>query len=269
MAVCSASAYWMASSSGWTWPASMPAYAARSKPRCHQSSAAAALTLGELERVLVLGSRLPGVSLRSTLAPGTRAGGSVLVLQAAHTLAGGSWGWDNRLPDSLGPWQGIAQARLNQPLGRGELVYFYGAGDANPARMPPSEPRGEAWVGGGLIVPLGHDGLTLNAELTGSDTRSPGNLFIPATRSLFHRAVLRASYPLVLSRSRELSLAAALEATRQTTRIPAFGVDLNQEPPARAAIRRRRQHGHRRDRAPARRPVAEPRPERLGRAHVG
>jgi hemolysin activation/secretion protein len=184
------------------------------------------LTSADMERVLTLAGRVPGLTLRSTLAAGTRAGGSVLVLEADHELVMGSYSLDNRLSDTLGPWQATLQARLNQPLGYGEQAYVYVGGQPNPVRMLRSDATRRV-AGGGVIVPLGYDGLSLNLEYTWSDTKSPGSAFVPETQSRFERTTLRLSYPLVLTREREVTVTGTLDASSQSNTAPAFAFRFN------------------------------------------
>nr|WP_240980228.1 ShlB/FhaC/HecB family hemolysin secretion/activation protein [Ramlibacter agri] len=181
-----------------------------------------------VERALTLAGRAPGVTLRSTLAPGTRAGGSVLVLEGEHALVAGSYAADSRLSEALGPWQGTIQLRANQPLGHGEQAYVYVSGDPNPGRMLRSEARRRV-AGGGVIVPIGPDGLAFNAEYTWSDTKNPGSFYVPPTQSGFERASLRLSYPLLLTRDSEVTLTGSFDASSQWTQVPLFDLTLNQD----------------------------------------
>lgn len=184
------------------------------------------LTSEAMERVLTLAGRVPGLALRSTLAAGTRAGGSVLVLEADYELVTGSYGVDNRLSDSLGPWQATLQGRLNQPLGQGEQLYVYVGGHPNPVRMLRSDARRRV-AGAGVIVPIAHDGLALNFEHTWSDTKTPASTFVPPTQSRFERSTLRLSYPLVLAREREVTVTGTLDASSQSNAAPLFGFVFN------------------------------------------
>lgn len=182
----------------------------------------------DLERLLTLAGRSPGAALRSTLAPGTRAGASVLVIEGTFERVTGSWGVDNRLSQALGPWQGTIQLRLNQPTGHGEQAYAYVAGHPNPGRMFAGDAARRV-AGAGVILPVGRDGFALNGEYTWSDTNSPGVAFVPATRSRFERFALRATHPLVLRRAQEVTLTGALEASSQATAAPDFGLVLNED----------------------------------------
>lgn len=182
----------------------------------------------ELERALTLAGRVPGLSLRSALAAGLQPGGVVLTVEGRFSALMGSLSIDNRLSDTLGPWESALQVRLNQPLGRGEQFYGYFAGGVNPARLLHSNaPRRVA--GGGVIIPLGVNGLALNPEYTLSDTNTPAQFFLPPTRSEFERATLRLSYPLVMQRGNELNITGAFEVANQRNSAPDFGVLLNED----------------------------------------
>jgi hemolysin activation/secretion protein len=186
------------------------------------------LTNDRLERVLTLAGRGPGLGLRSTLAPGTAPGAVILVLDGSFDPVGASLSADNRSSKTLGPWQSTLQLRANQLLGRGEQTYVYASGGINPTRAFRSDaPR--RVIGGGVIIPLGVDGLSLNPEATWSDTITPGSGFVPTTESKFQRYTLRLLYPLVLTRQQELNLSGALEATGQTNLAPDFDATLNQD----------------------------------------
>jgi len=181
-----------------------------------------------LERALTLAGRGPGLALRSALAPGVQTGGVVLAVEGRFDAAMGSLSIDNRLSDTLGPWQSALQLRLNQPFGRGEQFYGYFAGGVNLARLLQSSAARRV-AGGGAIIPLGGNGLTLNPEYTRSDTHTPAQFFLPRTRSEFERATLRLSYPLVMQRGNELNLTGAFEMATQRNSAPDFGVLLNHD----------------------------------------
>lgn len=182
----------------------------------------------ELERALTLAGRAPGLALRSALAAGTQAGGVVLAVEGRFSALMGSLSIDNRLSDTLGPWQSALQLRLNQPLGRGEQFYGYFAGGVNLARLLHSDAARRV-AGGGVIIPLGANGLALNPEYTLSDTNTPGQFFLPPTRSEFERATLRLSYPLIMQRGNELNLTGAFEMANQRNSAPDFGLLLNHD----------------------------------------
>lgn len=182
----------------------------------------------QLERALTLAGRAPGVALRSTLAPGAAAGASVLVLEGEFDAAAGSFSLDNRQSDPQHPWQGTLQGRANQVLGMGEQAYLYASGGA-PLSDAFSHEAQRRVGGGGLIVPVGDDGLTLNPEFTWSSTITRPTFFTPKTVSRFRRMVLRFGYPLVLARGHELNVHAALEAAEQLASAPDFAVTLTQD----------------------------------------
>ena len=82
------------------------------------------LMLDEIERRLLLVSDIPGLQVRSTLTAGKTPGGTLLVLQGRQKYAEGTFGFDDRLPASLGTWSLNASAALNSVLGLGEQTYF-------------------------------------------------------------------------------------------------------------------------------------------------
>lgn len=179
------------------------------------------LKRSELERALLLAGRTPGLPLRSTLAAGSATGSTVLVLEGNYARFGGSLGVDNHLSDTLGPWKFTWQQQVNQPLRLGEQWYFYLSDRPNTVLFDTERTRRA--LGGGITLPLGHKGLSLNLEATESRTWSHSLFFfIPDTSSHFKRGVVRLSYPLWLTRAGELSTSLALEAIEQTNVVPAF-----------------------------------------------
>ncbi|MGV7208732.1 ShlB/FhaC/HecB family hemolysin secretion/activation protein [Oxalobacteraceae bacterium A2-2] len=180
----------------------------------------------ELERALTLAARAPGLSLRSTLGPGAGAGATVLVLDGELQTVNASLAADNRLGDALGPWQETVQLRLNQPFGWGEQAYLYLSGGL-PLSAATHATAARRVGGGGLIVPLTANGLSLNPEFTVSDTKPRSPIAELASRSQLERATVRLVYPAMVSRQQELSLTASLDASRQTDSLPYFGFELD------------------------------------------
>lgn len=175
----------------------------------------------ELERALTLAGRGPGLGLRSALGAGRAAGGTVLVLQGILAPLAASVSTDNRQTDAIGPWQFTTQVRANQPLGLGEQAYLYVSGGYPPGTAFHADaPRRVA--GGGLIVPLLANGLSLNPEFTVSDTRPRAPIAELASRSQLKRWSLRLIYPAIVTRTQELTLTGALEASRQSDSLPFF-----------------------------------------------
>jgi hypothetical protein len=127
------------------------------------------LTLPEIERSLLIAGDVPGVSLRSTLTPGALDGATVLVIEGTQKLVTGTVGIDDRLPGSEGTWQYMGSLAVNSPFGFGEQFYTsFGLGadiyratsGQNPLRL----------YGGGVVVPLGTQGLTINPEYSRTAT---------------------------------------------------------------------------------------------------
>jgi hemolysin activation/secretion protein len=175
----------------------------------------------ELERALTLAGRGPGLALRSALGAGRETGGAVLVLQGTLAPLAASLSSDNRQTDAIGPWQFTAQVRANQLLGLGEQAYLYVSGGYPlGTAFHADAPRRVA--GGGLIIPLLANGLSLNPEFTTSDTRPRSPIVELASRSQLKRWSLRLIYPAIVTRSQELTLTGVVEASRQSDALPFF-----------------------------------------------
>jgi hemolysin activation/secretion protein len=182
------------------------------------------VTLSEIERRLLLVSDLPGITLKSTLAQGTTPGGTLLVVEASQQLVTGSLGIDDRLPNSLGTWALNTSAAINDALGWGEQAYVSystSPGDWGVPRL--------RVAGGGVVVPIGNDGFTLNPEYTESIARPLPAPATPAAIGDFRRFALRASYPLIRSRDETLDLQAAGEWDDETLSAIGFGTKLYED----------------------------------------
>ncbi|GJE72039.1 ShlB/FhaC/HecB family hemolysin secretion/activation protein [Methylorubrum podarium] len=175
------------------------------------------LTLAEIERRVLLAGDTPGTVLRSTLAAGSRPGGTVLVVEARYKPVTGLVSTDNVLARSLGTYTLGTGLDLNSPTGNGESLYFRASGApyaGGERSFLGAEPRNRA-LALGLILPLGIDGLTLNLEATDARTAPravPGTLGIASD---FSRYSTRLRYPLIRSRALTLNWDAAFDAQEE------------------------------------------------------
>lgn len=186
------------------------------------------LRLAEIERRLLIAATVPGLRLRSTLVRGADQGGTKLVIDGSHQPVSGSFGTDNRLPDALGGWQFNAAVSLNSPFGFGEQIYGlaatgYDLGHAFDGRSPIEI------FGGGVVLPLGTDGFTLNPEYTHSRTRPKPAAGAPQSEGAFVRFALRARYPLILNRLQSLMLQASIEHVIEHLTATGFDTDLSRD----------------------------------------
>ena len=181
-----------------------------------------------LERALTIAGRSPGLEMRSTMAAGAEPGGVVLTLEGKFTRASGSISADDRLSSALGPWQTTLQGTLNEPVGVGTQVYANVSGGRDWGTAFRSDaPRRVA--GGGAIIPLGNNGLSINPEFTTSVSQPVPQPGAPKSVSKFQRFTLRLVYPLILNRQEEVTLTGTLEATSQIDTLPEFDYTLDQD----------------------------------------
>ena len=186
------------------------------------------VTLVEIERALLIAGDVSGLKLKSTLMRGSREGGVRLLLEGEHLLVTGSLGADDRLSKSLGIWQLRGSVALNSAFGAGEQIYAtMGLGADITAATQGSSPL--AVYGGGVVLPIGVDGITVNPEYTHSTTRTQQSPGVPASLGSFDRFALRLRDPLILTRKTSLYLNFSLEAVTQQVTAPAFGVTLNSD----------------------------------------
>jgi hemolysin activation/secretion protein len=175
----------------------------------------------DLERALTLAGRLPGLELRSAMGAGVAPGAVVLVLEGRTTLASGAISADNQLSDALGPWQTTMQATLNQPAGLNMQLYVNASGGKQWDAAFRSDSARRV-VGGGAIVAIGNNGLSINPEFTSSTSRPQKQPNVPQSLSKFERFTVRLVYPITLNREEELTVTGSMDATRQIDSLPGF-----------------------------------------------
>ncbi len=181
------------------------------------------LKLREIERRLLLAGDVPGVILRSTLAPGQETGAAVLVIEAKYQPIDGTLSADNSLARSLGGYQIGVGADLNSLAHLGDLAYVRANGDPGKGEddVWSARPRNRTLAAGG-ILPIGINGFTVNLEGTEAHTTPVENAGAQSS-DVFQRLSLRARYPWI--RARDFNFASQIvfdaENERETLVLPA------------------------------------------------
>ncbi|RFC66972.1 MULTISPECIES: ShlB/FhaC/HecB family hemolysin secretion/activation protein [Mesorhizobium] len=172
------------------------------------------VTKAELERKMLLAGDVPGLMLRSTLKAGETPGSTVIAVDGKYNPVTFTTGVDNGLSDELGDWSANIGANLNNVLGLGEVTYLRLSGYPGfDDSIFESKPRNRQ-IAGGVILPLGIDGLWLNLEGVDSRTHPKTEL---ALSSLDHYSKLsaRLGYSWVRSRNFNTSTVLSFDATNE------------------------------------------------------
>ncbi|HJQ59927.1 MAG TPA: ShlB/FhaC/HecB family hemolysin secretion/activation protein [Vineibacter sp.] len=185
------------------------------------------LTIGALERKLLLAGDTPGTALRSTITPGGETGGVKLVLAGEHRPVSAELGFDNGYARAFGRTALSASAAVNSVFGFGEQVYANVSGSPSEGGIGSDSARRLGSIG--IMVPLGNDGLTFNVEGTVSTTKPrlpPGSL---KTESDYARVSFRLAYPLIRSRNENLTPRLSFEVINEEQQAPQFIAVLYQD----------------------------------------
>jgi hemolysin activation/secretion protein len=182
------------------------------------------LTRRTLERRLLLAGDIPGLTLRSSLTPGQQVGGTVLVLEGTHRPVGFDVSYDNSLSRALGRNNLTLSPSFNSPFGLGEQFYASFSGRPDEDYLQRFSPR--RVLAGGMILPLGNDGLSFNIEGVVSDTFPITDPAALQTAGTFERIVGRLLYPLIRARDETLIVRGSFEAVDEAQTAPDFGVTL-------------------------------------------
>lgn len=160
-----------------------------------------ALSKDDLESALLRMNDLPGVSVRSRLAPGTESGTSRLIIDVDEgPLASGSLYGDNFGSPSTGREQGHAQLALNDVTGGGDLT-----------QLGLSLSEGQRYASAALALPVAASGLLATASYSFLDYENIDSLGKAAgLEGRAHYGSLGFQYQAIRSREHNLSLSAAL-----------------------------------------------------------
>jgi hemolysin activation/secretion protein len=177
--------------------------------------------LSEIERRVLLAGETPGAAMKTTLARGGEAGGSVLIVESAFAGHGVSIDVDNGLGKSLGTYNGGVGLTLNSPWGRGEQLY---------ARINGDPAGGWKGIGGrdpinrsvdlGALIPLSADGLSLSFDALGARTAPKHAGSALGMGSDFSRVAIGLRYAMV--RARRLNLNTSLSFDADQDRLSAI-----------------------------------------------
>lgn len=191
------------------------------------------LEAGEIERLLLLAGDTPGVGLRSTLVAGDAPGATRLVIDGTYRPVTGFVGGDNTVGRALGGFTFGTGFDVNTALGFGETLYVRALGhpdrdDALRTGSPFGAYPRLRTLAGGLLVPLGTDGLTFNVEYTNSQT-APKLSNLIQTNSDYDRLSFRLRYPWLRSRAANFTSEVTFDATQETLglNLPGLSVPLS------------------------------------------
>ena len=186
------------------------------------------LTLAQIERHVLLASEIPGVTMRSTLVPGSAVGATRLVLSADWNPVSVAITAENNLGTVYGNLAFSAQVSFNDLLGQGELLYAQATSGRDLGHAFHGAPLRRI-VGGGAVLPIGGNGLALSSEYVHVDTNPATAPGATAVRSRFERVALRLQYPLIHSQSRSLDLVGGIDLVSESSQASAFAQRLNQD----------------------------------------
>ncbi len=148
-----------------------------------------------LERYLLIANELPGVQLRSVLAPSQTVGAADLTLIATVKKTEGFAALDNYGSKYLGPWQLSAGVAGNQLFGANDQLRFIGVSTGNSEL---------AYGQLSYSQVLNAEGFKLGAAVSQARTR-PGDVLEPFdVRGRADTATISASYPFLRTRNQSL-----------------------------------------------------------------
>lgn len=153
------------------------------------------LHTADIERAVLLMNDLPGVAVKATVEPGSKAGTSNIVVNASEgPLAGGSIWSDNQGSRYTGEWRGNGMLMLNDLTGYGDQLSLMMTGAEGLY-------QGKA----GYSFPLGSNGLKGNLAYTGMHYELVGPLALLNGGGDASTIDSSLSYPVIRSRTLNLN----------------------------------------------------------------
>ncbi len=179
------------------------------------------LTLGDIERKLLIAADVPGLQLQSTLREGKIEEATSLFITATSRLVSGSLSLDNTLSDPLGRYTVSLGLNLNAWLGLGEQIYLRVNGlpnlDKGSSFLDPT-PRNRALTAG-IVMPISDNGLTVNLEATDARAAPRPSALNVGFASKFDRLAWRLRYPVLRSRSMTLATQIGFDVQEERIRL--------------------------------------------------
>ena len=184
------------------------------------------VTTAELQRRVLLMGDIAGITGASEIKAGS-AGGTILVIKATEKLVSSATAASNRLPKELGTWEFTQAVDVNNALGWGEQFYANARSSSDFDRFFDGTSKFMAY-GGGVIVPIGSDGLRAEASYT-SVRQRPWHTFgaFPIeeelagerTAATYERASVSAIYPIILTLEHSVRVQATYDYTVNAQRV--------------------------------------------------
>lgn len=181
------------------------------------------LTIGEIERRLLLAGEVPGVRLASAVMRGEKVGGAKLVVQADWRPVSASIGVDNKIGSLYRGVEFPVTVSLNSIFGFGETIYGSLIPGPDPDTVFSGAPSRQI-AAAGVILPIGVDGWTINPEYARSVTNPVLGPTAVRTTGVLDHWTLRSHYPLIKTRKTTLTVTGSFEITDEKQTAPDFGV---------------------------------------------
>ena len=184
------------------------------------------LTQAELQRRVLLIGDIAGVVGKSATKPGLSTGGRILVIEATEKLLSTATAVTNELPKQLSTWDFIQAVEVNNATGWGEQFYVNARSSRDFDRFFDGTSRFMSY-GGGVIVPVGSDGIRMNAGyvlVRQRPTHTWGTFPIAeelAGQGLagkYEQAYVKAIYPLILTSEQTVRVQATYNYTTNVFR---------------------------------------------------
>lgn len=164
----------------------------------------------ELERKLLLLNNLAGLKIESTLIAGDKPRSTVLLIEGQHKLLAGKLTADNFASDALRNENSSLTLSLNSPIGFGEQIIFLGSFHPSLNELGRERPiRASGQLA--AYIPIGHDGLSLNADIVRSVTYPKGQSTSLRLKGRLNGWSAGLSFPFVLTRNNVLNIHSRFE----------------------------------------------------------